>query len=67
MKAILPFILARLKEPSTWRGLIGIATAAGATVQPEVATQIITVGIALAGAVGAFTADPATSQDTPAS
>ncbi|MBF0165403.1 MAG: hypothetical protein HQM01_13045 [Magnetococcales bacterium] len=47
--------LDRLQEPSTWRGLILLAAALGVHIAPETATQIITIGMGLAGTVGAVT------------
>ena len=46
------YILDRLKEPSSWRGLVMIATAFGVTVNPELLASIITVGTGLAGIIG---------------
>lgn len=46
------YILDRLKEPSSWRGLVMIATAFGVSVNPELLTAIITVGTGLAGVIG---------------
>lgn len=46
------YILDRLKEPSSWRGLVMIATAFGVSVNPELMTAIITVGTGLAGVIG---------------
>ncbi|WP_373031664.1 hypothetical protein [Sulfurovum sp.] len=37
--------------PSTWKGIIGIATAAGLVVSPELAAQIVALGIAVIGAI----------------
>jgi hypothetical protein len=51
------YILDRAKEPSTWRGVILLLTAIGVPVAPAIAEAIISVGLALAGAVGVFTAD----------
>lgn len=48
------FILARLKESSTWRGLLILATIAGATLNPEQIEAIVAVGIALGGLVEVF-------------
>jgi hypothetical protein len=45
------WILARLSEPSTYRGIIAIAASAGIVVQPNLATQIASAGIALAGLI----------------
>lgn len=52
------YLLDRAREPSTWRGLILILSAAGTQVSPNQAESIIAAGIALAGIVGAFVADP---------
>ena len=51
------YILNRLKEASTWRGIILVATAAGAHWSPESPATIITVGVGLAGAIGALIPD----------
>ena len=51
------YILNRLKETSTWRGIILVATAAGAHWSPESQEAIITVGVGLAGVVGALIPD----------
>jgi hypothetical protein len=47
------YFLARLKEPSTWRGLIMVATAYGMRLSPEQAYAIASLGMALAGGIGA--------------
>jgi hypothetical protein len=46
------YLLARLKEASTWRGIALLLTAFGVQVAPEVQEAVISVGIAVAGAVG---------------
>ena len=51
------YILARAKEPSSWRGLIYLLTAVGIPVAPAMADSIIAVGMAAAGLVGVATAD----------
>ena len=51
------YILNRLKEASTWRGIILVATAAGANWSPESQETIITVGVGLAGVIGALIPD----------
>lgn len=53
----LRFILARLSEASTLRGILLCATAAGMVLKPEVADAIVAVGIALAGLVGVLMPD----------
>lgn len=50
MKA-LHWILERLKERSTWVGLTTVLTAAGVSLQPELAEAIITAGASVAGAI----------------
>lgn len=54
---MLNYLLNRLKEASTWRGLVGIATAAGVAIEPEQMEAIIAAGLALAGLVAVFTKD----------
>ena len=46
------YILDRLKEPSSWRGLVMIATAFGVTVNPDLLTAIVATGTGLAGIIG---------------
>jgi hypothetical protein len=54
---MLEFIVERLKERSTWLGLIAIITAAGLGISPEQGEAIALAGTAIAGAVAVFTAD----------
>lgn len=49
------YVLARMKEPSTWRGVIYMLTALGVPIAPAMADSIIAVGLALAGLIGAVT------------
>ncbi len=51
------YLLARLKEASTWRGIVLLLTAFGVQVAPEVQEAVISVGIAVAGAVGVLFPD----------
>ena len=51
------YVIDRLKEPSTWRGIILILTAAGVPIAPEMQTVIISAGLALAGLLGVATPD----------
>lgn len=50
----LQYILDRLKEQSTWRGIILIATAVGAKLEPDQAEAIIASGIAIVGLINVF-------------
>jgi hypothetical protein len=51
------YVLARAKEPSTWRGAILFLTAIGVPIAPQLGEAIVTAGLGLAGLVGMFTAD----------
>ena len=51
------YVVARLKEASTWRGLILIATALGLNLAPVMQEAIVTAGIGLAGVAGAVLPD----------
>lgn len=53
------YIKARMKEPSTWRGLIYILTALGIPIAPNVADalEVLAVGLATAGGLGVVTPD----------
>ena len=51
------YIFSRLKERSTWLGLIALATACGATIETVLAEQIIAAGMAIAGLIGVLTKD----------
>lgn len=54
---MLDFIVNRLKEPSTWRGVVGIATAAGVALNPEQVAAIVAAGVGIAGLIAVFTKD----------
>jgi hypothetical protein len=51
------FVLARLREPSTWRGIFLLLTAAGVTLKPELQAAITAVGLSLTGLVGVVVPD----------
>ena len=60
------YIFSRLKERSTWLGLIALATACGATIEAVLAEQIISAGMAIAGLIGVFTKDTTGSTEATA-
>ena len=60
------YIYSRLKERSTWLGLIALATACGATIETVLAEQIIAAGMAIAGLVGVLTKDTTGSTEATA-
>ena len=51
------YIVDRLKEQSTWRGLVLLATAAGIPVAPAQAEAIIAFGMAIVGAINVFSVE----------
>ena len=51
------WILARLREPSSWRGIVWLLTGFGLTLRPDQAEAIATAGMALAGLLGVFLRD----------
>ena len=50
MKAFF-YLLDRLSENSTWRGLILVATALGVRMEPELQNQIVATGLSLVGVI----------------
>lgn len=59
MKAPFKFLLARLSEPSTYKGIVLGLTGLGLYIRPEVAAAITSIGLGLTGLIGIFAADPA--------
>lgn len=55
--AMRDYTLARLQEPSTWRGLILVITGLGAAVNPDLREAIVTLGLFAAGLIGAALPD----------
>jgi hypothetical protein len=56
-KKTMKTILEYLKQESTWRGIIAIATAFGIKLAPEQAESIIAGGLALIGLINTFKKD----------
>lgn len=54
--------LRRLKEPSTWQGLLLGATAVGVHVSPDMQNYIMTIGIGAAGLVTTVLPDSLTTK-----
>lgn len=52
----------RLKEPSTWQGILLGATAVGVHVSPEIQNYIMTIGIGAAGLVTTVLPDSLTTK-----
>ena len=51
------YIIDRLAEPSTWRGLVMVVTSFGVLVKPEQVEAMVFVGLFIAGMLGAVTKD----------
>jgi hypothetical protein len=51
------YLLERLKEASTWRGIVALLTAIGVSLSPAQGEAIIALGLAAIGTLGVFTAD----------
>lgn len=51
------WVLARLREPSSWRGIVWLLTVFGLALKPDQAEAIVTAGMALAGLLGVFLSD----------
>lgn len=49
------YLIDRLKERSTWLGIIALATAVGVSLSPEQAEALAVAGTALAGVIAVFT------------
>lgn len=52
---MIKYFIERAQEPSTWRGIVMLATATGVGIAPELANAIITFGVGLAGLLGVVT------------
>lgn len=51
------YLKARLKEPSTWRGIVLCLTAFGVSLSPDQIEAFVVVGLFISGAIGAGTPD----------
>lgn len=57
MKQFFFYLLSRLKERSTWLGLISLLTACGLALTPAEAEAVIALGMSAAGIVAVFSRD----------
>lgn len=51
---MIQYILERLNETSTWRGLIGILTGLGVKLRPDLAEAIVSAGMSAMGLINIF-------------
>lgn len=58
------YVMERMSEPSTWRGLVLIATGVFGWTLPAGVTieQVVSIGLTMAGLIGAATKDKRTAQ-----
>ncbi|MGM0423276.1 MAG: hypothetical protein ACQEQL_09305, partial [Pseudomonadota bacterium] len=57
MKKFIGYLLSRLRERSSWLGIISVLTAVGVSLSPEQTQAVVSAGVALAGAIAVFTSD----------
>ena len=53
------WLLNRLREASTWRGLVWLLTVSGVALRPDQVEAIVLAGMAIAGLLGVFLQDKA--------
>jgi hypothetical protein len=51
------YILERLAEASTWRGIMAFLTGVGVVISPDLQAAIIATGLAVMGLIGVATKD----------
>jgi len=51
------YLIERLSEASTWRGIMAFLTAMGVAIQPDQVEVIVTAGLGIIGVVGMVTQD----------
>ena len=57
MARLKTYVLARLRESSTWRGIVALLTAAGVALTSDQAEAVIAIGLVVVGLIGALTPD----------
>ncbi len=53
------YIVDRLQEASTWRGIMAFLTGVGVVISPDQVEAIVAAGLAIVGLLGVFTRDKA--------
>ena len=51
---MISYLIERLSENSTWRGLVMLLTAVGVQVDPDQSSAIIAAGLAIVGLINVF-------------
>ena len=57
IRNVIDYVVSRLRERSTWLGLVSLVTAAGLVLSEGQQEAIIATGTALAGLIATFTPD----------
>jgi hypothetical protein len=63
---VIEYILNRLSENSTWRGLILLITSLGVALSPEQGEKIVAAGLAMVGLINVFRKAPTSADAQPA-
>lgn len=61
-KQVITYLLERLQEPSTIRGIVLVASAVGAHFSEELQSGIIEIGLIIAGLIAVLTPDSMTTK-----
>lgn len=57
MNAVKRYIMARMQESSTWRGMVLFLSAIGINLEPDQSESIIMIAVGTAGIIGIITGD----------
>ena len=57
MESLKEYFISRLREASTWRGIMALLTAAGVALDPNQIEAIVSAGLAIIGVIGLFFSD----------
>lgn len=57
MDMFIQFVISRMKERSTWIGLVGLLSSLGVAMKPDMVEAIASVGVALSAVVMILTKD----------
>jgi len=62
---LIDYMIDRLSENSTWRGIILLVTSAGVVLKPEQAEAVIAAGLAVVGIINVFRKAPVAPEVKP--
>lgn len=65
MNKVIEYLLNRLAENSTWRGIVLLLTALGVALSPEQGEKIVAAGLAIVGAINVFRKQATSPDATP--